>query len=85
MVPRRGSSVVERSPEEAGVVSSILTRGTMRGNSYSNNDSEVGPAAAGRLAVNEIISSGRGVVQLARTLALGARGPRFESGHPDQC
>ncbi len=25
---RRGSSVVERSPEEAGVVSSILTRGT---------------------------------------------------------
>jgi hypothetical protein len=25
-----GSSVVERSPEEAGVVSSILTRGTIR-------------------------------------------------------
>ncbi len=25
-----GSSVAERSPEEAGVVSSILTRGTMR-------------------------------------------------------
>lgn len=27
---RRGSSVVERSPEEAGVVSSILTRGTKK-------------------------------------------------------
>ena len=27
---RLGSSVVERSPEEAGVVSSILTRGTSR-------------------------------------------------------
>jgi hypothetical protein len=28
--PSLGSSVVERSPEEAGVVSSILTRGTMQ-------------------------------------------------------
>ncbi len=27
---RRGSSVVERSPEEAGVDSSILSRGTLR-------------------------------------------------------
>lgn len=26
----------------------------------------------------------RGLVQLARTLALGARGPRFESAVPDQ-
>ena len=26
---RRGSSVVERGPEEAGVVSSILTRGIL--------------------------------------------------------
>ena len=28
---RRGSSLVERSPEEAGVDSSILSRGTMAG------------------------------------------------------
>ena len=34
---RRGSSSVERSPEEAGVVSSTLTRGTALRSDLSRN------------------------------------------------